>query len=492
MAFQTPILAMNLTFPVKLFLILEFIDLQAPHLKSIMSWSDHGRCFRILDKTAFEKTIMPIFFKSVHYDSIRRQLNIWGFQRVNKVSSPDFGGYYHEKFLRGQETLSHLIERNTSQSGSTKTSEVLSFDSLPPMPQTTQITSPVFASIAMNLLMGTPSSQNMDIDTASTMKSPVLSGFKPTEQSSILTHEITLPTAQFGRRHSAPLASDFVLQQQQQFQQIQQIQQQQQQQQDIHNKSLVQEQALIESINSNNQIPTINKARAFRTSSMPPVSSWVLQQQQQQANNNNFVQQPKSLDDMNLLHNTSNFGQPEPTASFSQNFMSSSATTGFQPNSIDNQRATVDDQKMEVETSEPVENTQPSSPSSSHSSGHQQEFNNPNAAASVNNDKEAFVGLIHALQSASAVEEKASNSLRQSSNTHDWLDGRMDQNDEGMGAPSSAGIDDVDSPNFTKSFNLSMMLSSGSLNIAKLMSSSEWQEWNDFQNELGVKKRYGK
>ena len=129
MPFQTPILAMNLTFPVKLFQILEFIDLQAPHLKSIMSWSDHGRCFRILDKTAFEKTIMPIFFKSVHYDSIRRQLNIWGFKRVNEVS----GGYYHEKFLRGQETLSHLIERNTSQSGSCKTSEVLDFDSLPPM-----------------------------------------------------------------------------------------------------------------------------------------------------------------------------------------------------------------------------------------------------------------------------------------------------------------------------------------------------------------------
>ena len=488
MAFQTPILAMNLTFPVKLFLILEFIDLQAPHLKSIMSWSDHGRCFRILDKTAFEKTIMHIFFKSNHYDSIRRQLNIWGFKRVNKVSSPDFGGYYHEKFLRGQETLSHLIERKTSQSGSSKTSEVLDFDSLPPMPQTTQITSPVFASIAMNLLMGTPS-QNMDIDTTSTMKSPVLSSFKPTEQSSIPAHEITLPTAQFGRRHSAPLASDFVLQQQFQQQQQQQIQQQQQQQ-DIHNKSLVQEQALIESINSNNQISTINKARAFRTSSMPPVSSWVLQQQQQQqTNNNNFVQQPKSLDDMNLLHTTSNFGQQEPIASFSQNFMSSSTTTEFQPNSIENQRATADIQKMEVETSEPVQSTQPSSPSSSHSSGQQHEFNNPNAAASANNDKEALVGLIHALQSASAVEEKASHSLQQSSHTHDWLDGRIEnsnQNDEGMGAH------DVDSPNFTKSFNLSMMLSSGSLNMARLMSSSEWQEWNEFQNELGVKNRYGK
>lgn len=50
----------------------------------------------------------------------------------------------------------------------------------------------------------------------------------------------------------------------------------------------------------------------------------------------------------------------------------------------------------------------------------------------------------------------------------------------------------MDSPNFTKSFNLSMMLSSGSLNMARLMSSSEWQEWNEFQNELGVKNAYGK
>ncbi|GFH55817.1 hypothetical protein CTEN210_12293 [Chaetoceros tenuissimus] len=221
---QNPILAMDLTFPVKLFLILEFIDLKAPHLKSIMKWQDHGRCFHIIDKSAFEKSIMPIFFKSVHYDSIRRQLNIWGFQRVNSKLSPDFGGYYHEKFLRGQEMLSHLIERKNPQTvRAFVTEEVMvpAFDSLPPMPQTTLITNPMFASIAMNLLMENSSSQNIESDT-SNLKSPVLSGSsKPMEGGikfiparSILNSEDRISTIKRPRtlhkssrmsKHSSPL-----------------------------------------------------------------------------------------------------------------------------------------------------------------------------------------------------------------------------------------------------------------------------------------------
>ena len=57
----------------------------------------------------FEKEILPTFFKQSRISSFQRQLNLYGFTRIN--TGPDAGGYYHELFLRGRPALGTHIRR---------------------------------------------------------------------------------------------------------------------------------------------------------------------------------------------------------------------------------------------------------------------------------------------------------------------------------------------------------------------------------------------
>ena len=101
-------------FPVKLFLLLEHIDLYEPELANIISWQPHGRCFLTRDnKRMEEEDVLSRFFRQKNYSSFRRQLNLWGFKRINK--GPDQGAYYHELFLRGKPYLCRSIVRSMSR-----------------------------------------------------------------------------------------------------------------------------------------------------------------------------------------------------------------------------------------------------------------------------------------------------------------------------------------------------------------------------------------
>ena len=116
----------GLVFPVKLFLLLKYIDLKEPHLETIISWNHHGRSFKIHDHKQFRQLIMPRFFGSNSSDTFRRQLNFWGFKRIlssaaSSASGPtsraqtpptENGSYYHEKFLRSKDYLCRLIRRS--------------------------------------------------------------------------------------------------------------------------------------------------------------------------------------------------------------------------------------------------------------------------------------------------------------------------------------------------------------------------------------------
>eukprot|EP00546_Thalassionema_frauenfeldii_P007130 CAMPEP_0178925888 /NCGR_PEP_ID=MMETSP0786-20121207/18187_1 /TAXON_ID=186022 /ORGANISM="Thalassionema frauenfeldii, Strain CCMP 1798" /LENGTH=350 /DNA_ID=CAMNT_0020600869 /DNA_START=50 /DNA_END=1102 /DNA_ORIENTATION=- len=75
----------------------------------IIGFFAHGRAFAIHDRERFVKEIMPKYFKQSRLSSFQRQLNLYGFIRIN--SGPDLGGYYHQLFLKGRPSLAIHISR---------------------------------------------------------------------------------------------------------------------------------------------------------------------------------------------------------------------------------------------------------------------------------------------------------------------------------------------------------------------------------------------
>jgi len=103
-------------FPVKLFNMLEHIDLHEPELSLIVSWQPHGRCLHVHDQKKAEEAILPRFFNQRKYSSFRRQLNLWGFKRITQPGS-DNGAYYNPMFLRSKPFLCRGINRIASSAG---------------------------------------------------------------------------------------------------------------------------------------------------------------------------------------------------------------------------------------------------------------------------------------------------------------------------------------------------------------------------------------
>lgn len=104
----------GLPFPVKLFVLLKYIDLKEPNMQAIVSWNQHGRSFKIHNLNNFRHIILSRFFPKCSYETFRRQLNFWGFKRRTQgllPGQPDYGSYYHEKFLRSKDYLCRLIVR---------------------------------------------------------------------------------------------------------------------------------------------------------------------------------------------------------------------------------------------------------------------------------------------------------------------------------------------------------------------------------------------
>jgi hypothetical protein len=96
-------------FPVKLHQLLslppEVVD------PAIIGWAPHGRCFSVHKPGEFMRTLMKVFFNHNAITSFQRQLNLYGFKRITKAGSKDYGSYYHELFLRGRLKLCYRIRR---------------------------------------------------------------------------------------------------------------------------------------------------------------------------------------------------------------------------------------------------------------------------------------------------------------------------------------------------------------------------------------------
>lgn len=82
------------TFPFKLYELLEYAS---DHGLASIVWTHDGAAFEIIDADALMDDVAPLFFKQSKFRSFTRQLNIWGFNRVEDSKR----GWRHDDFIRG-------------------------------------------------------------------------------------------------------------------------------------------------------------------------------------------------------------------------------------------------------------------------------------------------------------------------------------------------------------------------------------------------------
>ena len=68
--------------------------LSKPEFSSIIQWCPHGRAWRVVQPKKLEEYILPTFFRHSNLSSFMRQVNGWGFRRLNK--GYDQNAYFHE------------------------------------------------------------------------------------------------------------------------------------------------------------------------------------------------------------------------------------------------------------------------------------------------------------------------------------------------------------------------------------------------------------
>lgn len=94
-------------FPWKLYEMLERSD--QDDFSRMVSWMPGDSSFKVHDADNFVKLVMPRFFKQTKYKSFQRQLNLYGFIRVD--TGPNKGGYRHPNFIKGRKDLLAMINR---------------------------------------------------------------------------------------------------------------------------------------------------------------------------------------------------------------------------------------------------------------------------------------------------------------------------------------------------------------------------------------------
>jgi hypothetical protein len=81
--------------------------------ENVVSWVSHGKAFKVHNVPVFVSEILPLFFNQTKYKSFQRQLNLWGFHRIQ--NGPEKGAYHHKQFLRDKPNLCCHLSRQRSK-----------------------------------------------------------------------------------------------------------------------------------------------------------------------------------------------------------------------------------------------------------------------------------------------------------------------------------------------------------------------------------------
>merc|ERR1711920_126564 len=90
--------------------------------RQLVCWAPGGRSFLVNDQTKFSKEILPNYFKHQKMNSFIRQLNMYGFKKVPKLSEGTLNAietdqieFANDYFIRGQPDLIHQIKRKDTK-----------------------------------------------------------------------------------------------------------------------------------------------------------------------------------------------------------------------------------------------------------------------------------------------------------------------------------------------------------------------------------------